>query len=253
MSAVLPELIREERAGYPGYVVEQCTSTMDVAWELAGHGLLPPWTWVLSRTQTRGRGQFGRVWESGTGNLHATLRLPDESGSLGGMLSLALAVAVVQTLTSLRVPVQVKWPNDIVAGHVKIGGILIETRQESVLAGIGINVEEAPEASSTECFFGIQAGCLKIYGVQLKPSEVWSLILRDIATQIPSMVARPDTVVERARNFLAWMDESVVLENTGIHDGPARITGIDSLGRLLIQTTHGPSAILSGRICPRIA
>jgi BirA family biotin operon repressor/biotin-[acetyl-CoA-carboxylase] ligase len=74
-------------------------------------------------------------------------------------LNVAIALAVFQVLQDFKVPnLSVKWPNDIMSDHKKIGGILIEnsfksdTKIESIV-GIGLNVnqqqfENLPKASS---------------------------------------------------------------------------------------------------------
>ncbi|MFH1156339.1 MAG: biotin--[acetyl-CoA-carboxylase] ligase [Pseudomonadota bacterium] len=245
-------LAREELGGCPGYVTERCTSTMDIAWDLCTCGMLPEYGWVLAKSQTRGRGQFGREWVSGTGNLFVTVRLPDAARTLGGFLSLAVALGVVRVIESLKVQASIKWPNDIMAGHAKVGGILIEQRAEITMAGIGLNICEAPSRSHGESFFHIQAGCLQSFGVNLNSSRLWSLVLESIITQIPGMISDPSAAVEKAQTFLAWKGESVVLDSTGSADGPARILGIDTQGRLRIQTTRGITAISSGRIIPRV-
>ncbi len=60
-------------------------------------------------------------------------------------LSLAVGVCVRRALHAFAgVPVQLKWPNDLLAAERKLGGILIELRAESagpayVVIGVGIN------------------------------------------------------------------------------------------------------------------
>lgn len=107
---------------------------------------------VHSETQTAGYGQQGRTWQSPVGNLYITLALP-----LKGLrhplplLPLRAAVTVAQWIKAVwQVPVKLKWPNDIMHNGRKLAGILCETSlqdgiAESVLIGVGINVQCAPE------------------------------------------------------------------------------------------------------------
>ena len=245
-------LIPEASEGQNGYLTDTCTSTMDIAWSLFGQGLFSDYTFVLAKNQTRGRGQFGREWVSDSGNLFATIRIPDSARVLDNLLPMAMALCVVMALETLTIPAQIKWPNDIMTGYSKVGGILIEKKGPVVMAGIGLNIGSAPESSPGEKFFQIKAGCLKESGVNLNPCQVWTQILEQIRCRLPGMVAAPSTVAENVQRRLALAGDPVVLENTGDTDGPARILGIDPQGSLIIETIKGIKTINRGRIYPRI-
>lgn len=97
--------------------------------------------------QTAGRGRMGRVWHSGLGSaLTFSLLWRFDCGlnALSG-LSLAVGLAIVRALNGLGAQgVQLKWPNDILAGHGKLGGVLIEAQGDmlgpsAVVIGIGLN------------------------------------------------------------------------------------------------------------------
>lgn len=225
---------------------------MDLAWEFFDRDLFPEYAFVLADSQTRGRGQFGREWVSAPGNLFVTLRLPDSARALDHLLPLALALVVAKALDRLHVSVRIKWPNDLMTGDAKAGGILIEHKGTVIMAGLGLNICSAPENSLLEFFFHIKSGCLKNSGVNLEPSEIWTLILEQIKCGLPGMIASPATVVEDVQKQLAFIKETVVLENTVDNDGPARILGIDLHGRLIIETTKGVKSINRGRIYPRV-
>ena len=114
--------------------------------------------WITAEVQTLGRGRSGRAWSTPAGNLAATLLLrPLCEPVLLPQLSLVAGVAAIDALalcagaaagpTALRL----KWPNDLMIGAAKLGGILVES---SVLGGalvaaigIGINIAEAPEVA----------------------------------------------------------------------------------------------------------
>ena len=156
-------------------------------------------------------------------------------------------------MRSLGVPALIKWPNDMVAAGAKIGGILIEEKAGRIMAGFGMNICTAPEPAPGQTFFKLEAGCLKRFGVTLNSSDVWRLILETVLIRIPAMMSNPSSVVENAGSLLAWHGETVILQGTACHDGPARILGLDSGGRLMIQTNKGLSFIHSGSLYPRVA
>ena len=242
----------EEWQGCSGFVTPSCTSTMDLAWKLCDAEQLAEWGWIRAKQQTQGRGQFSRKWLSDEGNLMVSLRLPDEAGNIGSFLSLALALCLVRALESLGISALIKWPNDIMSGFEKLGGILIEQRKEKTVVGIGLNIISAPKSSPNEEFFHIQASCLKKININIDPLELWVLFLDSIRDNLFEMMNNPENAVKAVDNFLAFKEDIVVLRNTGICDGPARISGIDSQGRLRVHTSGGEFSIHSGQINLRV-
>jgi BirA family biotin operon repressor/biotin-[acetyl-CoA-carboxylase] ligase len=135
-------------------------STNDAALALAAAGA-PEGTSVLADVQTAGRGRRGRTWHSPPGSglyLSAVL----DAGPLMPALSvvtLAAGVAAAEAIrTASGLPVELKWPNDLVVGRPwrKLGGILCESsgaggRLEAIVVGIGINLRSVaypPEIAS---------------------------------------------------------------------------------------------------------
>ena len=97
--------------------------------------------------QTAGRGRIGRTWHSGLGNaLTFSLLWRFDCGlnALSG-LSLVVGLAVLRALHRFNAKeLGLKWPNDILALHGKLGGVLIEAQGDmygpsSVVIGIGLN------------------------------------------------------------------------------------------------------------------
>ena len=145
-------------------LLETTPSTMDAARANVVSGRVTfdaegaPSSWgVLTEEQTAGRGQRGRVWHAVRGeSLCATyyirhrFTLPEEAGRIPLMAGVAVASQVRRHLNDGRVGL--KWPNDILIGGRKAGGILVEMvrapdGQWVALVGIGVNVlvSEFPE------------------------------------------------------------------------------------------------------------
>ncbi len=115
--------------------------------------LLPSGSVCLAEYQSAGRGRQGRRWVSSFGaNLCFSLvwRFSCGPDALSG-LSLAVAVAVAQGLSSLGVAQPgLKWPNDLQINGRKLAGILLEMSGESsgssrVVIGVGVNLRAASE------------------------------------------------------------------------------------------------------------
>jgi BirA family biotin operon repressor/biotin-[acetyl-CoA-carboxylase] ligase len=110
---------------------------------------------LLAERQSAGRGRRGRSWASPlAAHLYLSLQRRFDGGvaALSG-LSIAVGVAAAEALRGLGfIEVGLKWPNDVVAGDRKLGGILIEFGGEDAgvvraVIGIGINVR-MPESAA---------------------------------------------------------------------------------------------------------
>jgi BirA family biotin operon repressor/biotin-[acetyl-CoA-carboxylase] ligase len=109
---------------------------------------------VFAEWQTAGRGRRGRAWLApfGSGLTFSIGWTFAEMPSELAALSLAMGVCVVQALRELGASqVGLKWPNDIVHEHRKLGGLLLQMRSEAggpacVVIGLGLNLR-MPDAA----------------------------------------------------------------------------------------------------------
>ena len=107
----------------------------------------PEGLWLRAESQTGGRGRAGRSWLSPPGNLYAStiVRLcpgdPDAA-----TLALTASVALEEIASAYAGPgkLQLKWPNDLMAGHAKLAGILLERAGDTVVIGFGVNLAHHP-------------------------------------------------------------------------------------------------------------
>ncbi len=109
---------------------------------------------LAAEWQTAGRGRRGRPWMAvAGGSLTFSLGWQFEQGAgfLAG-LSLAVGVAVARALEAEGLSgIALKWPNDLVHRHLKLGGILIELNGDALgpsttVIGVGLNVRLPPAA-----------------------------------------------------------------------------------------------------------
>lgn len=143
--------------GYRLFAREAVGSTNDEARNLVTAGVSAGAV-VWAESQTDGRGRNGNDWISPPGNLYCSIVMSpsaDASHLAESAFVAALAVrdAVVTTLPP-GVPVELKWPNDVMAAGRKVAGILIETEtlpgeaRSALIVGIGINMVSAPVEAS---------------------------------------------------------------------------------------------------------
>jgi BirA family biotin operon repressor/biotin-[acetyl-CoA-carboxylase] ligase len=108
---------------------------------------LPAWHAVAARAQTGGRGQRDRVFVSAPGGLYVTAVLPYAGGPLRTRgFALGIGWALRETLRRAGASgLRLRWPNDLMAGRRKVGGILVEQAgPDTLLVGIGLNITNQP-------------------------------------------------------------------------------------------------------------
>ena len=153
---------------------------------------------LTAETQSAGRGQRGRSWQSPRGNVYLSLYHPVHM-PISGLLSLIIGVElakmpIIQRLNEqLRaqglIPIGVKWANDLgfyqnlpeadkaepdtqIIQFNKLAGILIEPvwkagKLVGVVMGVGLNVQATPKLTAQTCEgMSYQAISLQdIYGI----------------------------------------------------------------------------------------
>lgn len=130
----------------------ETNSTNDIALSLALAGE-PEGTSVMADVQHAGRGRRGHDWFSpaGAGLYLSVIIKPHGTPGSTALVTLAAGVAVAEAVRSVSaLPVELKWPNDIVIGRPwrKLGGVLCEAagtgpKIDVVVIGIGLNLRRA--------------------------------------------------------------------------------------------------------------
>ena len=103
--------------------------------------------------QDSGRGRQGRQWVSQPGNFFGSALVELAPGDPPApSLSLAAGLALIEAVdvAAPGLPLMLKWPNDLLLGTAKLGGILLERNGERVVVGFGVNLASAPELAGRE-------------------------------------------------------------------------------------------------------
>ena len=107
--------------------------------------------WITAARQNQGRGRRGRAWETGEGNLAASLLLVTQKPTGEAAQISFVAALAAYDLAAAFVPadnVALKWPNDLMIDRRKAGGILVESGtldgQMWLVVGMGINLARPP-------------------------------------------------------------------------------------------------------------
>ena len=109
--------------------------------------------WLVALDQVAGKGRQGRTWVSAKGNFYGSTLVVLQAGDPPPQtLSLAAGLALIEAIDGAASgqPLMLKWPNDLMLGGKKLGGILLERSGDRVAVGIGVNLAASPRLSGRE-------------------------------------------------------------------------------------------------------
>lgn len=232
------------------------SSVLDAAWDAVEAGALSVFDSIVASAQTAGRGQYRRTWFSPEGNLYAALRLPGTPPFIGTEAAVAIGAWITEALCQAGYPAALKWPNDVVVQFydrpVKVCGILLEERDGTVMAGIGVNIDHSPDISGMREETALEAGSLRaaaqVYDLpQPTVKNIWDLLLKNIYSSYTFNIGQLCAWKPTAVQHLLWRGMPVALV-----DGEKQTAGIlqevGPSGELILETDGAPQAFLRGSI-----
>jgi BirA family biotin operon repressor/biotin-[acetyl-CoA-carboxylase] ligase len=204
--------------------------------------------------QSAGRGRGGNAWRSAAGEglyVSVLLRLRIPTSRLL-LLPLAAGLAAAEAVQAAAdIEIDLRWPNDLLIGPSKTGGILVEAKGESkgllhAVVGIGINVHQrsfapgvATPATSLDLATGRRVSRQALLIALLHALQREALALKDSASS-----ATIPTRIEAASTWVRGRSVEV--------HGPQACTGVtaglDKQGFLLVQTASGLVTVQTGGI-----
>ena len=208
---------------------------------------------VYTENQTAGRGRLGRSWVNAEGKaLYYTVAIREPLAQPATLPLLASLAVRRQLQLRYGVDCQIKWPNDLLLGDAKVGGMLIEEKRGVVLAGIGINVVSAPTPQALRQGWAVPAANLADRGISATPLTLWRHLVEDSRFCYEAQVLRAGGAdfVSCAEKHLAWVGRGVVVHGGEVGDCPGRILGLEPQGGLRIVISGREHILRSGSITP---
>ena len=216
-------------------------STNSTALELAEAGT-PEWTLVAAGHQTQGRGRLGRTWVDQPGAalifsfvLRPARLDPQHAGLIALLTGWAMATAIGEVA---GVEVRCKWPNDLLLGDAKVGGILVESavsdaRIRHMVVGLGVNLARPDEVLDAAGIGPVEeAGLLAAFLVRFR--EGYERL--------------PEGVVERWSAVSATLGRTVEVRRLFGEPIVGTAVGVDDRGALVVQTQDDRVAVTSGEV-----
>ena len=215
-------------------------STNAIALALAAEGA-PAWTLVGAGHQTAGRGRLGRTWvdRPGAALLCSVVLRPSWGTDRFGLAALAAGTAMAGAASEMSgLEVRCKWPNDLLVGGEKVGGILSEAHASiegiaHVVVGVGVNLD-APDGVDGAGAIGI-----------VEMEDLLTAFLRRLRELLEGRVAE---VVARWRAVSDTLGRDV--EATTVSGDTIRgvAVDLDETGALLVDSDGGRVRVTSGEI-----
>jgi BirA family transcriptional regulator, biotin operon repressor / biotin---[acetyl-CoA-carboxylase] ligase len=262
-AAAVQALVATRQFGRRLHLRDELDSTNRLGAMLAQQGE-PHGTVVFADRQSAGRGRLGRAWFSPPGDgLYCSVLLRP-SAPFSDRLSwvpLVSAMAAARAILSLmRIEVRLKWPNDLLHGERKLGGILCESSHQHdvmvsilptyVIVGVGINVNTPPErfppelrdtATSLAIASGAHVNRLKLFVTLLKElEEAWdSLPSSTMRHLVQDYIGWCATIGRRVRVELPGNEQIEGLAETIAPDGSLRLVRNGQNGRQSMDIRAG--------------
>jgi BirA family transcriptional regulator, biotin operon repressor / biotin---[acetyl-CoA-carboxylase] ligase len=214
--------------------------------------------WVADE-QTAGRGRGGHGWHSTAGNglyvsVLVTPPLPMATALTISLATGLAAQAAIAEVTGLRL--DIRWPNDLLIGKRKCGGILVETAVAPALEGkpamlryavigVGINLNNERFPSDIET---VATSLRRESGAAVSREAVLGALLRRLDDEIRLLLSNEDELLKRFTVASSWVrGKRVRVDEGGGYTGVT--AGLDTRGFLLVDGDDGlRRTVLSGGV-----
>ena len=209
--------------------------------------------------QRAGRGRGDHAWLSAAGEglyVSVLLRLGLPPARLP-LLPLAAGLAAAEAIRETTgLTVDLRWPNDLLLGRQKTGGILVESQSDAqattfAVIGIGINVHQR----SFEPGLATLATSLDIEsGKRIRRQALLAALLKSLERETSALLdaASRATIPARVEAASSWIRGRSV-EVHGPHEYTGITEGLDENGFLMVRTADGLVQVQTGGIRERAA
>lgn len=213
---------------------------------------------VIAECQTSGKGRFKRKWESNKGeNLIFTFRKKFDIEvrriqSVNFFFTYFLLAGIESFLARLssqgKLPgLQIKWPNDILAGGKKISGILIEhDKDNNFLVGIGLNVNQV---SFSDKLNSKTASLRKVSGMPADRTALLIHLLQTFNENISLLLEKQyQQIFDLWVNSCKMIGKSVNIIYPDNFETEGRVVSIQEDGGILLNINNNDKIFYSGDI-----
>jgi BirA family transcriptional regulator, biotin operon repressor / biotin---[acetyl-CoA-carboxylase] ligase len=211
--------------------------------------------WVLADRQSAGKGRAGRKWVSLPGNLHASCAITTRCALRhAGQIALVAGVALAEVVRGLfadavscgNCDFRLKWPNDLLVGAAKCGGILVESTRNTksgeliVVIGFGVNLVAHTNDLNRK------ATNLGAHGLDVTPQVFLDALHQCLDAELARWDDGAGFDATRARWLAAASPiGTAMLVHAGGAQTEGRFGGLDDEGALVLEMSGGARKTIS--------
>ena len=239
----------------PPFIIHHYASLGSTNDQLKQMSDAPEFTCVVADAQTAGRGRRARHWLSvpGDGLYFSVLLRPTWPASQIPLLSLMSAIAVTETVARYGVAkLDIKWPNDVLAGERKLSGILVEgvsvgTDAPRIIVGIGVNLNHQsfpPDLSETATSLFLECGR------RIERSEFRDTLLAALMKWYErARYESASLIIQRWQQLSSYARGKQVVVTLDDEQISGETAGLTETGALLLRTHAGElRTIIAGEV-----
>lgn len=225
---------------------ETCASTNSLGFQEALEYQLPEgFAWIAGH-QTEGKGQRGNKWlaEPNENLLVSYLLKPQNQLAMNQFyLSKAIAIGILEGLQKWakntlleKLPLKIKWPNDLYLEEKKIAGILIENNFQAgqwnfSIVGIGININQTK-------FDNLRASSLKKWTkspASIDIRDIFNAISIEIENFYQHFLSNHFELIDEVyhQNLFRMQSTALFEDETGVFS--AKIVRVNSNGHIVLE------------------
>lgn len=188
-------------------------------------------TLILAKEQTAGKGKSDRKWFSPNGGIYLSYLLK-ETPTTASIIPLITSLAVIRALKGHNLSAKIKWPNDIIYEEKKLGGILVESKINSVnyeyiVIGIGLNLNSEMPSKDIENKF------VSLKNLNLEKEILISDIINQLDLLLSENVSLEYILTEYKKNCIL-IGQNVLLYNENT-EKRVDVIDINNDGTLLVK------------------
>ncbi len=191
---------------------------------------------VIANRQTAGRGRLGRDWLEPDRAMFASLAFePAWPVATWNLIPLAAGLAARAAIGALTgFTVSLRWPNDLMTGDGKVGGLLAESGEGVVIVGCGVNLLWATPIMGGGALYRTDPG----------PAAAGELATGWADRLLAHLACHPDDWgIDDYRDACDTIGRSV-----SYGGGSGIAVAVSDEGSLLVETEDGVIAVHSGEV-----
>lgn len=210
----------------------------------------------ISESQTHGKGRQGKVWDSPFGrNLYFSLRGECDCPQRVTGMSLMVAICILKALKQLgyySADLGIKWPNDLLYHNKKLGGILIETQQNtscshkklSYVIGIGLNFDLSVLSEPMAARIDLHT----IFGRDISRNIFISALINQLFLDLGAFFAHGFAGFHADWSQYDLLNGKEIIINTPKSNQQGVCHGVNQRGELLVMINGERKALTCGEI-----